>query len=210
MLRNPGGGAVDLSNLTATWDAGGTTFTAIKMNVTDSASAADSKLLDLQRGGSSMFSVDKFGAVNPTTNFTFSSNFYSQYATGLLIGGSAGGFAWSNSGSLPGTPDLKLLRDAANTLAQRNGTSAQAFRLYRGYTDSSNYTRGALQTAANTIELAAESAGTGDANIDILFTPKGTGNVKFGTHSAIAAETITGYITIKDAGGTSRKLAVVS
>lgn len=36
------------------------------------------------------------------------------------------------------------------------------------------------------------------------------GAVKFGTHSAIGAETVTGYITITDSGGTSRKLAVVS
>ncbi len=30
------------------------------------------------------------------------------------------------------------------------------------------------------------------------------------THSALAAETVSGYITIKDAGGTSRKVAVVT
>lgn len=34
--------------------------------------------------------------------------------------------------------------------------------------------------------------------------------LKVGTHSAIAAETVTGYITIKDSGGTDRKIAVVS
>jgi len=45
---------------------------------------------------------------------------------------------------------------------------------------------------------------------DIKLTP-GTGkNILMGTHSALAAETVTGYITIKDAGGTLRKLAVVS
>lgn len=35
-------------------------------------------------------------------------------------------------------------------------------------------------------------------------------SIKFGTHSAIAAEALSGYITIKDAGGTTRKLAVIS
>lgn len=34
--------------------------------------------------------------------------------------------------------------------------------------------------------------------------------LKVGTHSAIAAETVTGYITIKDSAGTDRKIAVVS
>lgn len=37
-----------------------------------------------------------------------------------------------------------------------------------------------------------------------------SGTLQFGTHSALAAETVTGYITITDAGGVSRKLAVVS
>jgi hypothetical protein len=49
-----------------------------------------------------------------------------------------------------------------------------------------------------------------DANIDVGLTPKGSGLVRYGAHSAIAAETVTGYITIKDSGGTERKLAVVS
>lgn len=34
--------------------------------------------------------------------------------------------------------------------------------------------------------------------------------LSFGTHSAIGAETVTGFITITDAAGNSRKLAVVS
>ncbi|NCX24043.1 MAG: hypothetical protein EBX17_12845, partial [Betaproteobacteria bacterium] len=48
-----------LYDLTDTWNAGATTFTAIKMNVTDTDSAAGSLLMDLQVGGSSKFSVSK-------------------------------------------------------------------------------------------------------------------------------------------------------
>ena len=48
--------------LTDTWNAGGTTFTAIKMSVTDTASASGSMLLDLQVGGTSRFSVSKSAA----------------------------------------------------------------------------------------------------------------------------------------------------
>lgn len=48
-------------DLTDTWNAGGTTFNAIKMNVTDTASAAASKLVTLQVGGSERFGVDKTG-----------------------------------------------------------------------------------------------------------------------------------------------------
>ena len=43
---------------------------------------------------------------------------------------------------------------------------------------------------------------------DIYLNP--AGSVKFGTHSAIGAEALSGFITINDAGGTPRKLAVIS
>ena len=49
-----------------------------------------------------------------------------------------------------------------------------------------------------------------DTDIDLQLKPKGSGVVRFGSHSAIAAETVTGYITVKDDAGTTRKLAVVS
>jgi hypothetical protein len=53
------------------------------------------------------------------------------------------------------------------------------------------------------------SAGT-DTDIDLRLIPKGAGVVRYGTHSAIGVETVTGFITIKDNGGTTRKIAVVS
>jgi hypothetical protein len=48
-----------------------------------------------------------------------------------------------------------------------------------------------------------------DTNIDLTLTPKGTGNVRFGTRTASADAAITGYIEIKDSGGTIRRLAVI-
>jgi hypothetical protein len=55
-------------DLTDTWNAGGTTFYGIKMNVTNSASAAGSKLLSLQVSGSEKFGVDKDGNVGIGTS----------------------------------------------------------------------------------------------------------------------------------------------
>jgi hypothetical protein len=49
----------DIFDMADTWNAGATTFTAIKMNVTDTASAAASLLMDLQVGGTSRFQVGK-------------------------------------------------------------------------------------------------------------------------------------------------------
>ena len=48
---------------TQTWNSGATTFTSLLLNVTDTASAAGSLLMDLQVGGSSRFSVRKDGFV---------------------------------------------------------------------------------------------------------------------------------------------------
>lgn len=46
-------------NMTDTWNASGTTFTAIKMNITNTASAAGSMLLDIQLGGYSSAAISK-------------------------------------------------------------------------------------------------------------------------------------------------------
>jgi hypothetical protein len=86
-VRTRAGTTQDLFDMAETWNASGTTFTAIKMDVTDTASAADSLLMDLQVGGVSKFSVAKgagavFGANlieqrNGTNAQTF--NLYNTY-----------------------------------------------------------------------------------------------------------------------------------
>jgi hypothetical protein len=56
----------DIFNLTDTWNNGATVFSAIKMNVTDTASDAASRLLDLRVGGNDRFIVIKDGRVTVT------------------------------------------------------------------------------------------------------------------------------------------------
>lgn len=63
----------NIYNLTDTWNAAGVTFTAIKMNVTDTASAAGSRLIDLQMAGSSRLYLDKSGALFVSGPITASS-----------------------------------------------------------------------------------------------------------------------------------------
>lgn len=75
-------------------------------------------------------------------------------------------------------------------------------------------------TPNRTNYLSVYGAGTGgspqflvagtDTNIDLTLTPKGTGNVRFGTYTADMTLVVQGYITIKDSGGTVRKLAVIA
>lgn len=70
----------------------------------------------------------------------------------------------------------------------------------------------------NQVEVTSEISGTSpqvtangnDTNIDLRLSPKGTGNIRFGTHTGTADVAISGYITIKDSGGTLRKLAVIT
>jgi hypothetical protein len=70
-------------------------------------------------------------------------------------------------------------------------------------------------SAVNYVQVTGAATGSGptisaqgsNADIDFNIAAKGTGNVRFGTYTAgvLAA---TGYITIKDSGGTTRRLLV--
>lgn len=72
-------------------------------------------------------------------------------------------------------------------------------------TDSGDYHR--ITGGSGAITVTALGSST---DIDYAVVPKGAGLLKYGALQAIAAETVTGYITIKDSGGATRKLAVVS
>ena len=188
-------------NLTATYNNAGVTFGGvIKANVTDTASNAASLLMDLQVGGSSKLKVRKDGAIMDQYGgyFKFGGSSYGQLDAegGYRIGNGSFGlfdgsgialpstsyFAFSSTTNATSTLDLKLYRDASNTLALRNSTNAQTLRVYGTYaTAGADYVRGSLSGSTTAFTIAAESGGTGSANLDIVLTPKGTGGIKFGT-----------------------------
>jgi hypothetical protein len=103
-------------------------------------------------------------------------------------------FAWE-SGAINSTADLKLVRDAAATLALRDSTNAQTFRLYNTFTDVNNYERLNISWSANLAQILTSAAGTGteralklgttssasitlqNATNSIALTPAGGGNV---------------------------------
>lgn len=66
-----------------------------------------------------------------------------------------------------------------------------------------------LLTRSSTGQGRLDAAGA-STNADVYLVPKGTGNVKFGTHTASADAAVSGYITIKDSTGATRKLAVIT
>jgi hypothetical protein len=182
----------NIFDLSDTWNASGTTFAGIKLNVTDTASASGSLLMDLQRDGVSRFSVGKMTGSRSV-----------QFDSGgqLLVSGITGGglrwdgnngfdlgvgagwinipsdwyLAWRSSASMSASVDLSLFRDAADTLAQRRGTNAQKTRIYRTFTDASN---------GSWIELDANS----------------NGNAYIGTNKNGTGSTLTLYMLV---GGTA-------
>lgn len=68
--------------------------------------------------------------------------------------------------------DVRLTRDAADTLAQRRDTNAQTLRVYNTYTDPSNNERGVLSWIANQFLVGTQNAGTGTAR-DLVFITGG-------------------------------------
>ena len=112
-------------------------------------------------------------------NSTSSGFFISNNSVGFTSGGNCtvfseattNGFKLSGNYPLGFTPaaananasDLTLYRDAANTLAQRNSTNAQTFRLYNTYTSSTSYEN--LQfdwtTTANTATISTQKGSGG-------------------------------------------------
>lgn len=73
--------------------------------------------------------------------------------------------AWSSTANWYDTQDVFLRRDAANTLAQRNSTNAQTFRLYNTYTDASNNEHFNLSWATNILNFGTVKNGTGTARV---------------------------------------------
>lgn len=169
--------------LAPTWaDDAGTTYIAQKINVTAAGSyAAASRLASWQLGGTEKVGISAAGvlAMGLGTITQSGSQFdivpggggLRVYNDGVAVLASDGRFF------LGSALDVRLCRDAAGILAQRNGTNAQTLRISRTWTSSSDYEWLALQSGSGYFEIAAESAGTGTANMDLRLTPKGTGVV---------------------------------
>ena len=119
-----------LLDLSQTWNAGAVAFSALKLNVTDTASASGSLLLDLQVGGVSKVSVTKLGALSATgLTSTGNGRFGGDRAA---IGYSHDGFSTvsggmysfvSSAGSATVAPDSAISRIGAAFLAIGNGTA---------------------------------------------------------------------------------------
>lgn len=171
--------------VTQTWNNAGVTFSGALVNITNTASAATSNLLDLQVGGTSVFNVNRAGEIwgsntaNRIIGNTGSSSPQIAFATSgtVTLRSSANGVVLignTNAILVFNATTTTLTRPAAGQLELVGATQAQTYRVYRTYTDTSNYERQALQSGAGYFEWAAETAGTGTDDIDLRLTPSTT------------------------------------
>ena len=172
-----------------------------------SFSATTNSGLYYDEGGSNSVIIGLAGS--PLVHFNASVGMFSNVVPFLVNQNSHGE---SYFGFSTGTvPKVTWYSEADDIYAQRRAANAQTWRLYATWTDASNYERVAIVAAAGVMTIVAQTAGTGTDDIDLALTPAGAGLLKFGVHTADGGTpATTGYITIKDAGGTTRKLAVIT
>jgi hypothetical protein len=172
--------------LTQTWNDAAVTYTGLQVNVTDTASNAASLLMDLRVGGASRFSVRKSGFITATAggqigSFNISTQIRQENSFIILNNGGlfmrdTNVLRWSATANAEGgTYDLYLQRDAANTLAQRNGNAQQESRIYGTYSGAgADYRRLALKmSTAGVAQIVAEGAGSGAADNRLEFVTGG-------------------------------------
>lgn len=167
---------------TQTWNASGVTFKPIFLNVTNTASAAASRLMDLQVGSSSQFSVTASGQVDILNAGVRARNVYIGYF------GSSAVSILSDSGvyQLGSGNDIVLGRDAAATLqlgADVNGSAvAQTIKAHDGIT-------GTDIAGANLTIAGGRGTGAGAVGNVILSTSTLLG-------SGTTAQSLTARLTI--------------
>jgi hypothetical protein len=181
------------------WSTNGTLIGA------NALSAFVGNLIDAQINGVSRFAVTVSSGWTAGGNVIINPNFGG--AGRVKIGGTGGAFL--NPSSVFSVGSTTLIGWTATS--DGAGNSAEDLILRRAAAATLQLGTNAASGTNQTIKACNGTAGSG-ADL-ILSGGTGTttnGNVRFGTHSAWAAEMITGYITIKDESGTLRKIAVIS
>jgi hypothetical protein len=150
-------------------------------------------------GASHLFETGTYGNLQASVSHTASAVNWIQ-----LTGSATGGRPLVSVQGSDTNINLGVLAKGSGVVYLQSGLGAS---LEASATGNANYFS-MVGTAAGTAPVLSVKGS--DTNIDITFTPKGTGNVRFGTHTGTADTAISGYIEIKDSGGTIRKLAVIT
>ena len=166
----------------ATSTAWSTSGTGLGVNA---ASGFAGRLLDLQLNGSNVFAVSRPTAYTGCVfNFNTASVLgYAQFFNSLSLASTVS-FGWA-TGTDYSAIDLRLFRDAANTLAQRNGTNAQTSRVYNTYTSATSYERAKLEWSSNVLRIGTEKGSAGGTARDMELQTDGTTRITVKADGAI-------------------------
>jgi hypothetical protein len=193
-----GGGTVTTSSpvidAAQTWNAGGVTFTGLKFNATDTASAAASLLMDLQVGGSSKFNVTKTANASiggGSTNAVFALGTNNNYRMEISSGGFSG-ILFSVNSSITGASAGIFSNGFAQPADGRIMWSTT-----NGRADASTDTFLTRRAAANLRLGAADAAAPVAQTLSVQSVVAGT------TNTAGANLTITGSQSTGSANGGS-------
>lgn len=205
-------------NMVDIWNTSGAAV-GLKYNVTDTASASGALLLDMQVGGSSVFKIRKDGIVTIASSgaLTVGNVSINYTANNQIAAPSNGQIGFGSTTALGASLDTILIRDAANTFAQVNGTSAQTFNIYNTSSSSNaNYERVGITWSSNVCYMKPSNAGTGSARLFIPVTGSTTvaslpsaATAGAGGRSFVTDATATTYLSTV-AGGGANKVPVVS
>lgn len=111
---------------------------------------------------------------------------------------------FSTATTLAGSVQLEM---SEGQLSINNGSTGGRMLEVMNASTYINFLR--VQPAATGTAVSIEARGT-DANIDFAIITKGAGVPRFGAFTGNADAPVNGYITIKDSGGTTRKLATIA
>lgn len=174
-------------DLSQTWNNGAVAFTGALMNITNTASDAASKLLNVQVDGNDRFRFDSNGefrilnsagteSVTVRLNGTAAQFLSNDNFANINLGSRNSIYATfddtyaavsdsiqiSTSGSVVGQGTIQLHGIADDQLDLRRGTNAQTYRVFNTY-DGTNDEWGYMQWDTNVLEFGMTNTGTGSA-----------------------------------------------
>jgi hypothetical protein len=178
-----------LIDASQTWNASGTTFTGVRFNVTNTQSAAASTLFDFQLAGSSRLRIERGGAV-----LCWGTSFGIRISEFTIAGAGGGMNITSGSGSTGFNLDSGTIATLGCSLFdQKNGTTAQEYRLAGTHTSSTNYQRMTIKSVKQTLSALSGASATTTGT----FIPDGAVVVGVTTRVGTLLTGATGY-TIGD------------
>jgi hypothetical protein len=206
-----GSNAQSVIDLAGTWNTTGTP-SAIKLNITDTASNAASRLFQVSVGGTERFAIRKDGAAmltggsNATGGLETTSSYFRMglssgstnwvlFGTNVYAVNSAMNVGGVGGGSINKAVfnDAVFEAEAATVIAQRSNLSAQESRLYGTWTSSTNFQRMTIKSVKQTLSALSGASATTTGT----FIPDGAVVVGVTTRVGTALTGATGY-TIGD------------